>query len=302
VITLAISLTLSMIIILLFVATWYVLLSMCSWSWWWACAVHFGSVFLLALPGFKGSTWLRSSLLADAVVGWLLRTRLDDTSRQRLAKLDGKRQHVLLGEPHGQVPLHLYLLAAFGSHVPRHVAENTVVMAHWLISLLPFACQLCQLCGVVFSLRCTVDWALDRSYNVAACMSGLLGKHKSMLNETLDVVGSTVFVSTSERNGMLALAARRGALIVPIMVPRIDLAFANTRFLKGLPLSFLTVTLGGEFFLRPFCDVEVRVGAPIDPRRLGIDAECAADIGRLRRLFYRELEKLAQPEYVVRYY
>jgi hypothetical protein len=297
-----------MIILLLFIATWYVLLVMCSWSWWWALAIHFGSVCALAAPGLKGSTWLRSSLLADAVMGWLLRTRLDADSRNHLAKLDGKRQCVLLCEPHGQVPFHLYLFAAFGSHVPPRVAANTVVMAHWLISLLPFACQLCQLCGVVFSLRCTVDWALDRSYNVAACMSGLFGKHMSMLNEFHPASGvdknspRTVHISRSSRNGLIALAARRGALIIPVIVPSIDFAYANTRILKSMPLSFLTLTLGGELFLRPLCVVDVRVGAPIDPRSLGIDANSPADIERLRSLFYAELERLAQPDHAVRFY
>jgi hypothetical protein len=295
-----------MILVVFFLLVWPLLFFICG-GFWLAIALHLGSAALLATLSHMGIEPLRASRFADWFLGHWMRTHFDDESRAQLAALDATKQYIFVCEPHGQVPLHLCRFAGYGSAVPRALAQRTVVMASSLMLLLPFACQFFQMCGMVFAARPAVELALDRSLNVAACLSGLTGKSASMLRtaeqcrRTRDDGRHVVDVVQPERCGLLVLAVRRGLPIVPVLSPMEERAFWNVPLLgEHTPDWHLVLTLGNEWCMRPFCDVRVRVGAPIDTAALGLDANKPLHLHRLGELIYASMRQLAEPDCCVK--
>jgi hypothetical protein len=296
--------------IIVFVAGWLALLALCSWSVWLALAVHFITVALLSLPFFNGLLSLRSSALADAVVGQLLRVSLAPDAADRVSRMSGDTQEIFACEPHGQLPLHLYFFAAFGSRLPLAVGRRCAVMGHAIIGVIPFVSQLCQLCGVIFSFRTTVDAALECGRSIAFCPSGLRGKAMAMTDDAardLDaMLGSDdarlpIYVCRRDRCGLFALAARRGLRVTPVLVPRLNSAYLNL-YPYQRPFWLFVITAGNDWLVRPFSKVELRFGAPLDPVALKIDGNKPADVEAFFDAYHKELERLAQPDFVIKYY
>ena len=295
-----------MILVVLFFIVWPLLYLLCG-GFWLAIGVHFGSAALIALLSHFGLHSLRASRFADWFLGHWMRTHFDDEARAQLAALDPSKQYIFICEPHGQVPLHLCRFAGYGSAMPRALAQRTVVMASSLMLLLPFACQFFQLCGMVFAARPVVELALERSLNVAACLSGLTGKSASMLRTAHECRRkhedgrSIVDVVQPDRCGLLVLAVRRGLPIVPVLSPMEERAFWNVPlFGESTPGWHCVLTMGNEWCMRPFCDVRVRVGAPIDTAALALDASKPRDLHHLGELVYSAMRQLAEPDCCVK--
>lgn len=243
-----------------------------------AVALHFSTVFILAVQLDSGWHWLRSSWLARFVGQCLMRVQVGS----ELMELDPLRQYVFACEPHGPVALHLcFLFAAHGGlTMQEKMARRTVVMGHWLLIFLPFVCQLFQLCGVTFSWRTTVDRALDRVSHLALCPSGMHGKLDSLRRI---VEPGTIVVRRRERLGFIALAARRRAVIIPILSPREDDAMT----------VFNWILLAFGVYSK--CDVTMRIGKPIDT------GANPAEIETLASLYYENLVLLAGDDYKIKF-
>ena len=290
-----------------FVLLWLLLYTLCGGIWL-AIGVHLVSAALLAVFAGFGLHPLRASRFADWFMGHWMRTNFDDASRAVLAALDPSKQHIVLCEPHGQVPLAMCRFAGYGTEVPRAFARRTVVMGSSFMLLLPFFCQFFQLCGMVFAARVAVDATLDRSLNVVACLSGLKGKSASIVRDArecrrVDAQGRHIIdVVRPERCGLLVLAARRGLTIVPVFSPMEERAFWNVPVLFGERgcNTHVVLTMGNEWFMRPFCDVRVRVGAPIDTKALRLDPNSPRDMHELTELVYASMKQLAEPDCVVK--
>jgi hypothetical protein len=308
--------------ILLFVCgiLWMALILLCG-GFYLAVALHLSTASALAL--FVGFGWngLRSSFISKRLAVFL-RTRFTQASLDVLRAIDPKRQIFFACAPHGPVSLHLCLFAAQGGAdvgTATEIIERTVVMGHWLILLLPGVCQLFQLYGVVFSARSTVENALNKDANVALCVSGMPGKTFSQLKFSFNMKRvdgdkkTCVIVPRRERNGFLFLAAKRGALIVPVLSPNEDYAYDDgltslTSFLLFLSdylkhwlfdliAGFCVCRVGGLWFVQPKCNVSVRVGQPIDASLF--DASSSISMSELEKQYFDSLEHLASPDYKI---
>jgi len=275
-----------MILILLFFVLWWVLAYLCD-SLLVAVALHLSTALALAVFLAFGWNWLRVSRLSVNVARFL-GVRFTHDGALVLQQLDARRQIFFACSPHGTASLPLCLFAGHGacrSDIPSEIAERTAIMGHWLLLLLPGVCQFFQLYGVVFSARSTVESALDRGMNIALCPSGMLGKTSSQFSiDTMPDPMSQkipIYIPRRERIGFLFLAAKRKALVVPVLSRNEDYLFTDAfpsitalaRFISQLTnnhwfvesLAAMCVTpVGGRWLIKPRFDVEIQVGAPID--------------------------------------
>lgn len=289
-------------LIALCLVSWYLLTLLCGGPLV-AFVLHISTATFIAvfLP-FGLHSW-RASRFAHFVGRTLMRVSIDAKSVHRLQQLDERKTYWFPCDPHGQAPLHMtYVFAAHGNvGMPEGVARKTVVMGHWLILLLPFACQLCQLFGVTFSAPFTVQRSRAFNANIALCPGGLPAKNTCMLRRhDSNHVYSTkppVYVVARRRPGYLRLAAKEKALIVPILSPDEERAFVNFNPLSWTGIPYVVLMFGKEWLFRPFCNVTVRVGEPIDAARF--DPTKESDMLALNNLYYERIKQLASPDYCV---
>jgi hypothetical protein len=288
-----------MILIIACIVAWLVLANLCG-SFWLAVVVHLSTAAALAVFVNFGFHPFRASRVSLWVGRLLMRVSLDKASRDILASLDPKRQYIFACEPHGQAPLHLsFIFAAHGGATMQPALhEKTVVMGHTLIAMFPFMCQLFQLYGVTFSAEQTVQRALQLGAHMALCPSGLAGKLESINRDNYNNHGEKhqVFVVRRSLPRIMKLAAERKALIVPVLSPNEDRAFWNLNPFETTSL-FSSFALGNEWFVRPFCAINVRIGAPIDSGNFS--PRSASDLQSLTNLYYEKLSELAKPDYTL---
>jgi hypothetical protein len=289
-----------MLLIFMCILAWLVLSLLCG-SFWIALLVHLSSAAALALFLNFGYHPFRASRFACWVGSVVMRVHLNDDSLRNLASLDPKKQHFFACEPHGQAPLHLtYLFAAHGgAWLPDWLQKKTVVMGHTLIIMVPFLCQLFQVFGVTFSAPLTVTRALDLGANLALCPSGLIGKLESVTRDNRAhhaAPRDSVFIVKRRRPGFLKLAAQRKALVVPVLSPNEDRAFWNYN-LFDIPWLTSAFALGGEWLIRPFYPVELRIGEPIDTT--SFDWRDDAQMLQLSDIYYDRLHALGRPNFHV---
>lgn len=270
-----------MIGVSLFFPLWFVAAHLCG-GLGVALAAHLSTVALLALFVEFGWHWLRASRLARFVGRSLMRVRVGG----ELLELDSRRQYIFACEPHGPAALHLCFLFAAHGDLAMHekMARRTVVMGHWLLVLLPFVCQLFQLCGVMFSWRATVDRALDRRSHVALCPSGIAGKVDAI---TRSFEPHTIVIRRRERFGFIALAARKNAVIVPVLSPDENSALTT--------IHWLCFAAG----LTSKCDVAMRIGKPIDT--CSLDSLTQTKLDKIASLYYEALVELAGDDYKIEF-
>lgn len=273
-----------MIGVLLFLFLWPLATYLCGSL---RTAVILHSLTLLTLNCYLhgGWHWLRSSALARFLGRRLMRVSVVGDA---LRTLDPARQHVFACAPHGPAALHLcFVFAAHGdATMSERMARRTVVVGHWLLVLLPFVCQIFQLCGVTFSQRSSFDRALDLRCDIALCPDGLDGKLAALRNPS--AAPGTITIRRRERAGFVALAARKRALIVPVLSP-----------LEHRPFGVLSCFLLLAFGAYSPCDIAVRVGQPIETSE--IDADDSAQIDALTRTYYDRLVALAGDDYTINF-
>lgn len=237
-------------------------------------------------------TGARSSALAHLVQS-LAPVHFDGRSSERLVDLACSRRQVVFGiAPHG--PLCLGLVVGFAGHcgqVPRVLSQRLVIVGHWLIRALPFVRELASAFDIVSCARVTVDEALDRGQHLALIPCGMRSKMRCLTDAARD--HRTIVVHRSATAlGFLALAARYGTLVVPVLAP--DEPRLYELWGTGLGLWPLTLVIG-RYLLLPLRESTLRVGASIDTLKY------AADIRGLERAYYDALEELAAPTHRIEY-
>ena len=235
----------------------------------------------------------RSAALAR-LVQWLAPTHFDAESAARLALLARQRRQVVFGiAPHG--PLCLGLVIGFAGHcgqLPAQLSERLVIVGHWFIRALPFVRELASAFGIISSSRVTVDEAFERNQHLALIPCGMLSKLRCLVEKTPRDKHTVVVHRSAKRFGFIALAARNGALLVPVLAPDENRLYD----LYGAHFGLWPLTLVlGRWLLLPKKKSTVRVGMPIDT------LDFANDIPGLERAYYAALSKLAEPTHWVRF-
>jgi len=280
--------------------------------------VHFGTLYLIDLFFPVGCQSFRAGSLVRFIGRSLERVNFDERSRAILAALDPTQQYMFCYEPHGSQALALCFTAAAhgGNSMPLALAQNCVVVGHWILALIPIVAQLFALYGVVFSLpKWQIYRALEDGRNVALCPSGLQGKYASLVRPrdenhaklgNKDVVHVVRRQSTaganSSRSGMnegglgfIALAIRHHMLLVPILSTEEDVAFDCVMQHSYLPQLAWPV---GRSLLFPVVEsMNVRVGTPISTDNL--DSANPHHITQLSDVFYKAVKELGQPDTAV---
>jgi len=254
-----------------------------------AIVIHFASlvVLLLRFPG--GILALRTSRLATFIARRWARVRVEEESLKLLRSLDPLARRVYAVEPHGAKTIGMALtLGAPGTEsTPAALANNCVVVAHWILFLVPFVAQLFVLSGVVCSRpNYFLYRALDRGLSFAVCPSGLEGKLAALTRPTDDPTHHRIIhvVPRYHRLGFCSLATRMKAKLVPVLSLQENTAVSNWLF-------------GLLAFTPKHAEMLVRVGTPIDTA--GYNHEIKEDMQMLAAKYYEALKELARPDYHV---
>lgn len=225
------------------------------------------------------SRWLRRHFAPRwlrAAFGGLHR----DSALRRLARRAGRRQYVFAFAPHG--PAADGLVSAMACHGARRAGrlqrmlDNTCVVAHSVYLALPLVRDIYTAFGVVPHRRSDVESALARGAHIALCPGGVAAMMRCIATPCADV--DTVVVYRRRRAGFCALAARRGAHVVPVLV------LGTARSWRCLGASFLPPLLAVHVKTRE--PVRCVFGAPIAAAAYASDVDALADkyYAALRRL------------------
>lgn len=264
---------------------------------------HFGTLVVLFWLFPVGVPAFRKSRLASFFGRTLVNINFDAVSLARLRRLDVKKNYAFAYEPHGPQVLGLcFTVAAPGTDsMPPALADNCVVVGHWIIVCVPFVAQFFALFGVVPSRPNRLfEMLLESGKSFAICPSGIQGKYASLLRTGQEPAQRKISVrrtrrsSTSERRGLglFVYVARHKIALVPILSVDEDRAFRNLFGWIGCP--HLVFPLGRQIF-RPLCKhMVVRVGEPIDTAT--VDAADPEAIRLLADQYYEALAELALPD------
>jgi len=215
--------------------------------------------------------WLRSAF------GGLVRSR----ALRRVARRAHRRQYVFAVAPHGAAADGL--VAGFACHgvardgALRRMLDGTRVVAHGAVRALPGVRELYAVFGAVPHWRADVDAALRSGAHIALAPSGLAGALRC-IGDAAPPAGAVNVYRRPARAGFCALAARRGAHIVPVLV------LDTTRSWRCLGARWLPPLLAVHVKTRR--PVRCVVGAPIAA------AAYATRVDALAERYYAALREL----------
>lgn len=203
--------------------------------------------------------WMR------AAFGGLVR----DANLRRLARNAARRQYVFAVAPHG--PAADGLVAGFAGHgvarpgALQRMLDATRVVAHRGYRAMPLVREIYAAFGVVPHSRTAVDAALAAGAHLALCPSGFAGTMRCIAAQAHPAADDCVTVYRRRRVGFCALAARRGAHVVPVLV------LGTARSWRCLGAALLPPLLAVHVKTRT--PVRCVVGAPIAaaPYRARVD-------------------------------
>jgi hypothetical protein len=259
---------------------------------WWQCVLmllHYMTVSALRANGTLFWEESRVSHFAR-LVKWLFPVHFDAASIEQLNELaKSKRQLMFCLAPHG--PLCLHAAIGFLGHVgelPKAMCQRLRLVGHWSLFMIPIVNELATAFGVIDSSRATVDMALENNQHVALIPCGMDSKIRVLIEAPVADKQTVVIHRSRAQFGFLVLAARRKALIVPVLGPDEN----NLYDLYGTRFGCWILTLiVGRFGVLPRQTSLVRVGKPIDTS--GFASWKRADMLRLAELYYAALDELA---------
>lgn len=272
-----------------------VLLCDCDHLW---HAVHAGYAVALyfALPLAVNVRAVREWSLNNFVARSVAHFELDARSRRtlRLLRRATRRANapscVFAVEPHGYACLSVAVLwCGYAQHsVVRQALgvrfmRRTRIVGHWLAQRVPLLRRIYAAYGVIGCTAAEFDAALADGKHLVLLPGGWAGKRDAMQREPLERDAVRVLKRPLRRSGFLALAARRGALVVPVLAVDEARAFRakGPAWLHWLLRWPHWHALGDARPMRVVC------APPIDTRRF------PNQINRLHALYYNSLALLA---------
>lgn len=238
---------------------------------------------------------LRASRLVAYVGRVLMRCDYSAEAKQRLEQLAKSGQQVVFAcEPHGIACSHMvWGFAAHGGALPDMLASRTLVVAHVVFKCIPIVRNLYAAFGVIDNRASSVQQALQDGYSIALVPSSILGKAKSLsapapVADDDDDALPAVTIWRRASMGCFAYARRRNIAFVPVLSPDEDYAYRRFVTASGSPLWVLAL---GWWLVRPYCDLEWRVGRTLAPG--------AKSVASFAQSVYDEFGALASGDYTL---
>ncbi len=243
------------------------------------------------------SPWLRSTILSDYLrhSSWYPMYHKCKLTMMQQKKLVAPRQCIFAVEPHGYQCLAVAMMfAGYGKHTGlvstfgEEFMSRTRIVSHWIGYAIPIVNILYGLFGVITSFKEHVMTALDNGCNIVVIPSGIDGKRDAVERPWCAGGGVDILRRSDERYGFLALAARYGTLVIPVLVP--EEQYSYKAYGPAWVPWFLRPVFGRYLVFPRTARNRVLVGAPIEGRRF--HAKSRASIKAFAEEYYEALVAL----------